>query len=149
MQANKIAQYVTKSGSGYELYIPVQTKFAGVNVTAVTMYIEAECDDGYYGDGDLAVKWDASGLENTGGGDMGTLIMRGDNDEVGAVMGEFYWEHGFDSELREILQQAGFSAEAAADVCGSEWGMQDEERASYDANAIAYEVRAAMQTVVA
>ena len=34
------------------------------------------------------------------------------------------------------------SASAVAEVTGSEWGMQDEGRASYDANSIADEVRA-------
>ena len=72
---------------------------------------------------------------------MGSLLMRGANDEVGRVMGEFYWKHGFNSKLHSILRDAGFSEAAANSVRGSEWGMQDEGRASYDAYGIADEVR--------
>lgn len=75
---------------------------------------------------------------------MGNLLMRGGGDEVGNVMGEFYWQRGFNTRLHAILTEAGFSATAVADVSGSEWGMQDEGRASYDAYELADEVRAAM-----
>ena len=143
----KFTQYITEDVDGFMLEIAVNEQFAGVTVESVTMFIakhkDNEDDDTYYGDSDLAVNWNIEGLENTGGGDMGTLIMRGWDDEVGRVMGEFYWQHGFDARLREILVAAGFSAEAAGDVSGSEWGMQDEGRASYDAYEIANEVRAA------
>ena len=46
-------------------------------------------------------------------------------------------------DLMHQRQQNGFSAAAAADVCGSEWGMQDVGRASYDAWEIANECLAA------
>lgn len=99
-------------------------------VESVTMYVSTVDDgDGYYIDGDLAVNWKSVALTE---------------DADTAVMQRFYWEHGFDEQLRGILCAAGFSEEAAADVCGSEWGMQDEERASYDAGEIANEVRAAL-----
>ena len=70
------------------------------------------------------------------------LLMRNNNatDNVTETMGQFYWEHCFDTQLAHILSDAGFSAEACGDVCTSEWGMQDEGRASYDANAIAEEM---------
>jgi hypothetical protein len=136
-------QNVTRTEDGITLNIAVNEVFAGVKVTSITMHVGVECDDDYWGDSDLAVNWDASTLQNTGGGDMGTLIMRGDDDEVGEVMGEFYWEHGFNKRLHEILIANGFTAAAANDVTGSEWGMQDEGRASYDACAIADEIRAA------
>ena len=134
---------VTRTEDGLQLHIALDEEVAGVKVTGVTMHIGTECDDDYWGDGDLAVNWVTAGLQNTGGGDMGTLLMRVSNDEVGAIMGKFYWEKCFSARLREILIANGFSAEAANDVSTSEWGMQDEGRASYDAYAIADEVRAA------
>lgn len=134
-------QYITSDSEGYTLCIPVNEQFEGVLVESVTMYVAKDEDEG---DGDLAVNWSVEGLENTGGGDMGSLLMRGWNDEVGSVMGLFYWEHAYDERLQEILVDAGFP-EAVATVSGSEWGMQDEGRASYDAPALAQAVRAAMQ----
>jgi hypothetical protein len=110
------------------------------------LYVNADEEEGY---GDLCVYWEIEGLQNTGGGDMGALLMRGADDEVGAVMQRFYSEQQFDERLAQILVAAGFSEDAANAVCGSEWGMQDEGRASYDANEIAEEVRAAMQQVAA
>lgn len=142
MQHNKIAQFVQSDKDGYFLSITLDEEFAGVKVTGISMYVYADAD---MCDSDLAVLWDDEGLENTGGCDMGALLMRGDGDEVGDVMGKFYWEHGFDERLQQILVDAGFSAEAASTVTGSEWGMQDEGRASYDAYDIAEEVRNAMQ----
>ena len=144
MTNTNIAKYITRDDEGFYLNIALDEEFAGVKVTSVHMYIAKEAEDDCYFDGDLAVAWAVDGLENTGGGDMGSLIMRGSNDEVGEVMGEFYWNHSFDERLQEILLESGFSAEAATDVNGSEWGMQDEGRASYDAGTLANEVRSIM-----
>jgi hypothetical protein len=66
-----------------------------------------------------------------------------DSNNNTATMGEFYWENCFATQLEAILLAAGFSTEAVADVCTSEWGMQDVGRASYDANCIAEEMLAA------
>ena len=140
----QIKDVVTQNEEGFNLHIALNEMFAGVKVTSISMFIANDDDS----DGDLAVNWEADTLENTGGGNMGTLLMRGDEDEVGAVMGEFYWERGFDKRLKEILIAHGFSAKAAADVRGSEWGMQDEERASYDAYELASEVRETFGVVV-
>ena len=76
--------------------------------------------------------------------------MRNNNskDDITETMGEFYWEHAFDEQLKQILLDAGFSTTAVADVCTSEWGMQDEGRASYDANAIAEEMLATHNLVL-
>ena len=49
--------------------------------------------------------------------------------------------------LREIIANAGFAS--ASDITTSEWGMQDEGRASYDAYELADEIRAIMQTATA
>jgi hypothetical protein len=59
-------------------------------------------------------------------------------------MNMFYWHDAYTGTLQDKLVAAGFSANAAHNVATSEWGMQDVERASYDAYTIADEVRAAM-----
>lgn len=148
-----LQQHITQNDEGYTLYIDTTgVKCAGVNVESVSMFIGKVDEDGDSYDGDLAVNWSMEGLVNDESArTAGMLMLRNlhSADDVTKVMGEFYWEHAFDEELRNILQAAGFSAEAAADVSTSEWGMQDEERASYDAGSIAEEVRAAMQKQVA
>lgn len=151
----QIKDVVTRDAEGFTLHIALDEVFCGVKVTSVSMFIsaDAEGEDGdvFWGDGDLAVNWDMEGLQNDESADtMGTLLMRNlhSDDEVTKVMSEFYWQHGFDERLREILLAHGFSADAVSDVCTSEWGMQDEERASYDAYALAHEVRAAFGIAV-
>lgn len=131
---------------GVLLTIPVNKPYnEQVVVETVSMYVALEGADEFTHDGDLAVNYDISRLQNDASAQtMGTMLLRNlhSEDEVTQVMSEFYWEHAYDEELAEILLSAGFSAEAVADVSGSEWGMQDEGRASYDAYAIADEVRA-------
>jgi len=106
----------------------------GRKVQSITMYTDTDCM------GDLAVNWeeedDSDYVHNS------SMIMRdtSDSNNNTETMGQFYWEHCFDETLVQILSEAGFSAEATADVCGSEWGMQDVGRASYDANCIAEEM---------
>ena len=133
---------ITVMEDGYMLNINLEGKgytVGGAAVTGVSMFVNKDPEAG---DGDLAVTWDIGGLENTGGGDMGMLLMRGDDDEVGGVMGEFYWNNGFTDTLQTILKQEGFGEEAVEAVATSEWGMQDEGRASYDAYELAEEIRA-------
>jgi len=106
----------------------------GRKVQSITMYTDTDCM------GDLAVNWeeedDSDYVHNS------SMIMRdtSDSNNNTETMGQFYWEHCFDTQLAHILSDAGFSTEATADVCGSEWGMQDVGRASYDANCIAEEM---------
>tara|TARA_B110000046_G_scaffold163683_1_gene178788 strand:+ start:42 stop:503 length:462 start_codon:yes stop_codon:yes gene_type:complete len=113
----------------------------GRKVQSITLYADADCY------GDLAVNWeeeeDSNYVHNT------SMLMRDTNDTTNntATMGEFYWEHAFDNTLHSILSEYGFSAQAVADVCTSEWGMQDVGRASYDANCIAEEMLAAHNVV--
>lgn len=134
-----------RSAEGINCSIDVNEMHCGVLVESISMFVGTEDDgNGYFSDGDLAVNWSIEGLSNDENAEtMGTLLLRDldSDDEVTQVMGEFYWEHGFDERLREILVAHGFSAKAAESVCGSEWGMQDEGRASYDAESIADEVR--------
>ena len=110
----------------------------GHTVESITMYADTDCM------GDLAVNWKYADADNAGYTESTMLLMRNNSatDNVTETMQEFYWEHGFDDELETILLAAGFSTEAVTDVCTSEWGMQDEGRASYDANAIAEEMLA-------
>ena len=144
----KDIEYVDNDEYGFTWVIDVNEEFAGVQVQTISMYISTEWDgEDFTPDGDLAVNWDMTGLENNEDArTAGTLLLRDmrSNDEVTRVMSEFYWEHGFDARLHEILVEHGFSEYAAKNVLGSEWGMQDEGRASYDAYEVADEVRKAV-----
>jgi len=143
-----LKQYITQTDEGFTLCINTAgVKCAGVNVESVSMFIASDEDDG-----DLAVNWSMEGLVNDESArTAGTLLLRNmhSDDDITKVMGEFYWQHAFEAQLQTILLAAGFTEKAVADVCGSEWGMQDEGRASYDAYTLADEVRAAMQTEAA
>ena len=114
----------------------------GRKVESVTLYTDADCY------GDLAVNWeeedDSNYVHNT------SMLMRDNSDSNNntETMGEFYWERAFNTQLQAILLEAGFSTEAVADVSTSEWGMQDEGRASYDANCIAEEMLTAHNLVL-
>jgi hypothetical protein len=107
----------------------------GHTVESVTMYADTDCI------GDLAVNWTCADADSAGYTES-AMLMRNNSatDNTTQTMQEFYWEHAFDDTLATILADAGFSADAVADVCTSEWGMQDTGRASYDANAIAAEM---------
>lgn len=146
MLDTNIVNITAEDAEGVTLEIAVNKAYNDkVTVESVTMYVGLVEEDGYYYDSDLAVNYSIDKLQNDETAQtMGTLLLRNlnSNDEVTQVMSEFYWEHSYDAELRDILLEAGFSADAVADVCTSEWGMQDEGRASYDANSIADEVRA-------
>jgi hypothetical protein len=151
-----IRQYITEDDEGYNLCIELENETcAGVAVKSIDMFIgkvnEAEeGEEACYYDGDLAVSWSMDGLQNDESArTAGMLLLRNihSEDDVTAVMGEFYWEGAFTERLREILAERGFAS--ADDVDTSEWGMQDEGRASYDAFELADEVRAIMQTATA
>ena len=144
-------QYITETGDGYELCITLDNEqCAGVNVESITMFIsnvnEAEDgDEAMYFNGDLAVNYDISTLQNDETAQtMGTLLLRNihSDDEVTTAMGHFYWDGAFTARLNEILAECGFANTAHT----SEWGMQDEGRASYDAYDLADEIRDIMQT---
>jgi hypothetical protein len=146
MLNTNIVKITAEDAEGVTLEIAVNKAYNDkVTVESVTMYVGLVEEDGYYYDGDLAVNYSIDKLQNDETAQtMGTMLLRNLNsdDEVTEVMSEFYWERSYNVELRDILLEAGFSADAVADVCTSEWGMQDEGRASYDASSIADEVRA-------
>lgn len=140
IDAAKILQHVERDTQeedlGVMLHIACDEMCAGVRVTSVTMFVgtdsgeglDDEDDDYCWADGDLAVNWTSTGNKEQ-------------DDAAGYAL---YCDNAFDARLRELLTGAGFTADAAASVEGSESGMQDDERASYDAAEIAREVRAAL-----
>jgi hypothetical protein len=159
----KIAQFCTVDAEGINFSVDVSDKgyiVAGAKVLEVGMFVSntneaEEGGDASYFDGDMYVSWSAEGLTNdetaqTIKTSTHEILLRNlhSEDDVTKVMGEFYWESAFTDELRSILVDCGFSAEAAACVSTSEWGMQDEERASYDAYSIADEIREAVKNTV-
>ena len=157
--AQKIAQFCTLDEDGINFSVDVSDKgyiVAGAKVLEVGMFVSntneaEEGEDASYFDGDMYVSWDMAGLQNDETArTAGMLLLRNvhSEDDVTAVMGEFYWEGAFTDELHSILVDCGFSAEAAACVSTSEWGMQDEERASYDAFELADEIRKAVKNTV-
>ena len=142
-----VKQYITEDEDGYNLCINVNEQCDNYTVESITMFI-AKDDD--YGSGDFAVCYDISALQNDETAQtMGTLLLRNlhSDDEVTVAMGHFYWDGAFTERLREIIANAGFAS--ASDITTSEWGMQDEGRASYDAYDLADEIRAIMQTTTA
>jgi len=153
--AQKIAQFCEVEKDGISFSVDVSDRgltVAGVKVLEVGMYASTDNDadegeEASYCDGDMYVAWDMEGLQNDETAQTtGVLLLRNihSEDDVTAVMGQFYWEHAFDEQLRDILIDCGFSAETAGNVHTSEWGMQDEGRASYDAFGIADEIRKAI-----
>lgn len=127
-------QYVTRDDEGFTLSIPVNKMFntsgdglwsntaKEVFVTEISMYIAADADEG---DGDLAVHYTAETW---------------DDEELGLI----YTDTAFLDCVQTELIKAGISIEAAEDVCYSEQGMQDTERVSCDAYALADYVRTRM-----
>ena len=140
-------KYITKVDEGYELEIDVNEKCGDYTVTGIYMFINADADEGC---GDLAVSYDISTLQNDETArTAGSLLLRNmhSDDEVTKAMSYFYWDGAFTQRLQQILADCGFSADACA-VGTSEWGMQDEGRASYDAFDLADEIRNTMQNTV-
>ena len=142
-----IKDFIVTVKDGFKLNIPVNKKFAGLDIANITMFIAAEQDEWGFADSDLAVNYCIAELQDDDSAcTMGTLLLRNcnSNDEVTRARGMFYWDAAYTGTLKDKLVAAGASAAAAQDVYTSEWGMQGPGRASYDAYALANEVRAAM-----
>ena len=138
-------QYITETEDGYNLCINVNEQCGNYTVESIDMFVAKDDEDC---SGDLAVSYDISTLQNDETAQtMGTLLLRNlhSDDEVTTAMGHFYWDGAFTQRLNEILAECGFSANTAHT---SEWGMQDEGRASYDAYELADEIRNIMQNTV-
>lgn len=142
-----IKNFIHPTPEGFNLNIPVNTKFNGLDIASITMFVAAEEDEYGFADSDLAVNYSIEDLQDDSSAQtMGTLLLRNCNsdDEVTNAMGMFYWNNAYTGTLKGVLVAAGASVAAANDVYTSEWGMQGPGRASYDAYALANEVRAAM-----
>ena len=140
-----VKQYITETEDGYNLCINVNEQCGNYTVESIDMFVAKDDEDC---SGDLAVSYDISTLQNDETAQtMGTLLLRNihSDDEVTVAMGHFYWDGAFTARLNEILAECGFSANTAHT---SEWGMQDEGRASYDAYELADEIRNIMQNTV-
>ena len=142
-------QYITEDEDGYSLCINVNEKCGDYTVESINFFV---AKDEEYGTSDLAVCYDISTLQNDETAQTikaGTheILVRNlhSDDEVTKAMGHFYWDGAFTARLNEILAECGFVNTAHT----SEWGMQDEGRASYDAYDLADEIRAIMQTTTA
>jgi len=138
-------QYITETEDGYNLCINVNEQCGNYTVESIDMFVAKDDEDC---SGDLAVSYDISTLQNDETAQtMGTLLLRNihSEDEVTVAMGHFYWDGAFTQRLNEILAECGFTANTAHT---SEWGMQDEGRASYDAYELADEIRNIMQNTV-
>jgi len=143
----KAKQYITETADGYELSIAVNAKCGNYTVESIDFYVAKDADEGC---GDLAVSYDISNLQNDESAQtMGMLLLRNlhSDDEVTQAMSYFYWEGAFTAQLQQIIADCGFTT--ASDISTSEWGMQDEGRASYDAFELADEIRSIMQNTVA
>ena len=140
-------QYITEDEDGYNLCINVNEQCGNYTVESINFFVAKDAD---YGTSDLAVCYDISTLQNDETAQtMGTLLLRNmhSDDEVTVAMGHFYWDDAFTARLRDIVAACGFAS--ASDITTSEWGMQDEGRASYDAYNLADEIRNIMQTATA
>jgi hypothetical protein len=140
-------QHITHTDDGYELCIELNERCGDYTVTGIYMFVASDEEEGC---GDLAVSYDISTLQNDETArTMGTMLLRNlhSDDDVTKAMSYFYWDDMFTDRLQAILADAGFNN--VNDISTSEWGMQDEGRASYDAFDLADEVRSIMQTVVA
>ena len=142
-----VKQYITETEDGYNLCINVNEQCGNYTVESIDMFVAKDDEDC---SSDLAVSYDISTLQNDETAQtMGMLLLRNmhSDDEVTTAMGHFYWDGAFTARLREIIANAGFAS--ASDITTSEWGMQDEGRASYDAYDLADEIRSIMQTATA
>jgi len=140
-------QYITETADGYELSISINEQCGNYKVESIDMFVAKDADEG---SSDLAVSYDISTLQNDESArTAGMLLLRNmhSDDEVTVAMGHFYWDGAFTARLQQIIADCGFTT--ASDITTSEWGMQDEGRASYDAYDLADEIRAIMQTTTA
>ena len=134
MQANTLQQYFEINDEGISFCINVNKTFStcgdgywsnvvkDVYVESISMFISTDAEDGYYGDGDLAVNYTQATWDNN-------------------VDGLIYTDSAFLEQLRDFLITAGFDADAVNAITYSEQGMQDEERVSCDAYDFADYVR--------
>jgi hypothetical protein len=107
------------------LGIAVNEHIATSKGTIYVVGIQQVCYPAEGHTGDLGVEWTMTGATNK---------------QLEEVLYALYYGKEFNEHLQNILRCAGFSDAAAADVCGSEQGMQDIGRASYDALTLGREI---------
>ena len=98
----KTVTTLENADNSVQLEINLQDAGYAVNghaVESVTLYADADCI------GDLAVNWAYEESDNAGYVESTMLLMRNNNseDNITETMGEFYWEHCFDEQLKQIL----------------------------------------------
>ena len=128
----KICQNLTKADDeAVEFYVSLDRDLGnGILVKGIGLYVGV-CDigDGEYVTSDLYVNY----------------VLLDDTDmTMQDAIAFFYYEEGFHDELRTVLLSSGFSAAAVGQVDGTNVGIQDDGRASYDGTELGHEVRASM-----
>lgn len=120
---HKLADLITIEDTMAYLRIPVNEQALGVTVVAITMAMDLSDPEQ---EPELAVNWESS------------EVLEDSEEANDIIYNQFYGPNAgeFGPRLRELLIAAGFSADAAYDVSGSESGMQMYGRASYDAPAV-------------
>jgi restriction endonuclease Mrr len=139
LNAETVKQFISNvDAEGFSFSIAVNKTFTtcgdgywsnvvkDVFVTSIGMYISTVNDEGYFGDGDLAVNYTEATWDNN-------------------VDGLIYTDSLFLQQVKQFLIDNGFNAEAVNDISYSEQGMQDDERVSCDAYAFADYVRNVLQ----
>jgi len=126
-------KYIEEDRNSWSLHVPVSNKFikSPVPITGITIWVPKppeEVDSA----GDLGVMWDTEGL---------------DRDQLHDMMTNLYSKNIFEEPLHQLLATLGFSSVASSSVQVSEWGMQDEGRASYDAFGVAEEIQNVMTSI--
>ena len=137
MNVDKIKQYVTVDNEQALLVIDANVQLGNVTIERITFTVDIVGEDNDYYNGDLAVHYTHALYDES--------IDDDEQDEAVLGVVESFYDGVYNDVVHKLLAKAGFSAEAAASVESSESGMQDLLRASFDANAIANEVRAALQ----
>ena len=136
MNADKIKQYLTVDNAQAMFVIDTNLQVGNITIESIAFTANLVDDDGDYYDGDLGVHWTHALYDAD--------VEDDEQDEAVQSVVESFYDGAYNDVVHKLLVDAGFSEEAAASIDNSESGMQDLLRASFDANAIADEVRAAL-----
>jgi len=136
MNVDKIKQYVTVDNEQALLVIDANVQLGNVTIERITFTVDIVGEDNDYYNGDLAVHYTHALYDES--------IDDDEQDEAVHDAVSSFYDGQYDDIVQQLLVSAGFSVDAAQQVDTSESGMQDLLRASYDAQSIADEVRAAL-----
>jgi len=113
--AKGIGQYITNTGEGISVNIPVNRTIGGIMVDSINMFVSEDPEDG---DGYLRVNHEPTeDIPYTNNGEE------------------------FEEELRNFLKEKGFDPDAVDGISFNEGGEQEEDAASFDANGFADSIR--------